>query len=151
MSHGPVGREIRREIRIDAAPETVFAFLTDAKMMTAWMAETVAIDLRPGGMFRATDRESGRTISGTYLEIEPHSKVVFTWGGVNGVEPGQSTVEFLLEPDGVGTLVRLRHYGLPTEAFDVHDREWELGGLPKLKAISEGRDPGGLCLGPRHR
>jgi uncharacterized protein YndB with AHSA1/START domain len=101
-------------------------------------------------MFRVADAGSGRTISGTYLEVVPCSKVVFTWGGIDGVEPGQSTVEFLLEPDGAGTLVRLRHYGLPTEAFDVHDRGWELGGLPKLKAVSEGRDPGGLCLGPRH-
>jgi uncharacterized protein YndB with AHSA1/START domain len=146
MSRVPAGREIRRVIRIDAAPDTVFAFLTDATMMTNWMAEIVANDPRPGGMFRVADRESEITISGTYLEVVPYSKVVFTWGGVNGVEPGQSTVEFLLEPDGAGTLVRLRHYGLPTEAFDAHDRGWELG-LPKLKAISEGRDPGGLCLG----
>jgi len=55
MSHAPVGREIRRELHIDAAPETVFAFLTDAKMMTRWVAETVAIDRRPVGSYRLFD------------------------------------------------------------------------------------------------
>ena len=40
------------------------------------------------------------SIQGTYLEIIPNRKVVFTWGGVEGLEPGQSTVEFVLEPDG---------------------------------------------------
>jgi hypothetical protein len=45
--------------------------------------------------------------------------------------------------------VRLRHYNLPAASFDAHDQEWALVGLPKLKAIAEGRDPGGLCLGGR--
>src|SRR5262249_56923722 len=79
-------------------------------------------------------------------EVVPYCKVVFTWGGIAGVAPGQSTVEFLLEPSGTGTFVRLRHYNLPASSFDGHDREWALRGLPKLKAVAEERDPGGLCL-----
>jgi Activator of Hsp90 ATPase homolog 1-like protein len=58
----------------------------------------------------------------------------------------QSTVEFLLEPDGGGTLVRLRHYRLPKPAVESHRRGWVYSGLVKLKDAAEGRTPSGLCL-----
>jgi uncharacterized protein YndB with AHSA1/START domain len=118
--------------------------------MMTWMAETVEAEPRRGGKFRIADRESGKSILGIYLKVLASSRVVFTWGGTDGVGPGQSTVEFLLEPDGEGTLVRLRHYGLPAPLIDEHDQGWQFGGLPKLKPVSEGRDPGGLCLGRPH-
>jgi uncharacterized protein YndB with AHSA1/START domain len=118
--------------------------------MTKWQAEIVEADPVPGGVFRLAE-PGGTQIEGRYVEIVPYSKVVYTWGGIAGVAPGQSTVEFLLEPRDTGTLVRLRHYNLPASSFDAHDREWALVGLPKLKAVAEGRDPGGLCLGSRGR
>jgi uncharacterized protein YndB with AHSA1/START domain len=149
MSEKPGAREVRREIYIEASPETVFALLTDATAMTKWQAEIVEADPVPGGVFRLAE-PGGTQIEGRYVEIVPYSKVVYTWGGIAGAAPGQSTVEFLLEPRGNGTLVRLRHYNLPTSSFDAHDQEWALG-LPKLKAVAEGRDPGGLCLGRRGR
>jgi uncharacterized protein YndB with AHSA1/START domain len=150
MSEKPGAREVRREIYIEASPETVFALLTDATAMTKWQAEIVEADPVPGGVFRLAE-PGGAQIEGRYVEIVPYSKVVYTWGGIAGVAPGQSTVEFLLKPRDTGTLVRLRHYNLPASSFDAHDREWALVGLPKLKAVAEGRDPGGLCLGSRGR
>jgi uncharacterized protein YndB with AHSA1/START domain len=146
MNGKPEAREVRHEIYIEASPETVFALLTDATLITKWLAETVDADPVPGGIFRLAE-SGGRKIEGTYVEVVPHRKVVFTWGGISGVEPGQSTVEILLEPLGNGTMVRLRQFGLPAASFDKHDRVWALSGLPKLKAAAEGRDPGGLCLG----
>ena len=150
MTEKPCDREVRREIYIEASPATVFALLTDATEIKKWQAEIVDADPVPGGVFRLAE-PGGMQIEGHYVEIVPYSKVVFTWGGVAGVAPGQSTVEFLLEPRGNGTLVRLRHYNLPAPSFDAHDREWALGGLPKLKAVAEGRDPGGLCLSSQGR
>ena len=67
--------------------------------------------------------------------------MVFTWGGVEGLTPGQSTVEFLLEPHSEGTLVLLRHYGLPRPALEPHRRGWVYSGLVKLKDAAEGRTP----------
>lgn len=144
------GREVQLEIHIEASPETVFTFLTDATEMKKWQAEIVDAEPAAGGIFRLAE-SGGLQIEGKYVEVVPYSKVVYTWGGVAGMAPGQSTVEFLLEPHGNGTLVRLRHYNLPASSFDAHDQEWALVGLPKLKAIAEGRDPGGLCLGRRGR
>jgi hypothetical protein len=63
-----------------------------------------------------------------------------------GLAPGQTTVEFVLEPVGSGTRVKLRQFGLPGPAFEPHDKGW-VSGLQKLKSAAEGREPGGLCLG----
>jgi uncharacterized protein YndB with AHSA1/START domain len=143
MSAG--GEEIRLEVRINASPETVFALLTDPARMKAWFAEFVEADPRSGGLFRISG-PAGVAIEGTYLEVIPHRKVVFTWGGVEGLKPGQSTVEFLLEPDRAGTLVFLRHYGLPGPTVESHRQGWIKSGLAKLKDVAEGRRPTRLCL-----
>jgi uncharacterized protein YndB with AHSA1/START domain len=137
--------EVKLEIRIDASPETVFALLTEPARMKTWLAELVDADPRAGGVFHISG-PAGVAIEGTYLEIVPNRKVVFTWGGVVGLKPGQSTVEFLLEPAGRGTLVRLRHYGLPRPAIEPHRLGWLHSGLIKLKDSAEGRTPTGLCL-----
>jgi uncharacterized protein YndB with AHSA1/START domain len=146
MSEDDGTREVLREIHIDATPATVFALLTDARQMTRWLAEVVVAEAEPGGKFRIADA-SGMEIVGNYVEIVPNRKVVFTWGGVEGLKPGESTVEFTLEADGTGTLVKLRHYGLPGPAIEPHDLGWLHSGLPKLKSAAEGRDPSSLCLG----
>lgn len=99
-----------------------------------------------GGIFCLADL-NGLWIDGTYLEVIPHRKVVFTWGGIEGLRPGQSTVEFALHADGNGTLLRLRHIGLSDSAVDGHWLGWKRSGLPKLKAIAEGGVPRGTCLG----
>ena len=123
----------------------VFTLLTDPVQMRTWLAEFVEADARPGGVFRISG-PVGVSIEGTYLEVIPDRKVVFTWGGVEGVKPGQSTVEFLLERDNGGTLVRLRHYRLPQGAIESHRHGWIDSGLAKLKDAAEGRKPGSLCL-----
>lgn len=137
--------EVRLEIRINASPKMVFTLLTDPAHMRTWLAELVEADARPGGVFRISG-PVGVSIEGTYLEVVPDRKVVFTWGGVEGVKPGQSTVEFLLERDDDGTLVRLRHYRLPQGAIESHRRGWIESGLAKLKNAAEGRKPVNLCL-----
>src|SRR5258708_32923126 len=138
-------REVQLDIRIDASPATVFALLTEATHMKTWLAELVEADPRPGGLFRISG-PPGVSIEGTYLEVVPNRKVAFTSGGVEGLEPGQSTGAFLLEPDGEGTLVRLRHYRLPKPAVESHRRGWVYSGLVTLQDAAAGRTPTGLCL-----
>jgi uncharacterized protein YndB with AHSA1/START domain len=145
MSDDDRPRDVRLQIRIDASPATVFALLTDPVQMKTWFAELVQAEARPGGLFRISG-PTGVSIEGTYLEVIPNRKVVFTWGGVEGLKPGQSTVEFLLEPDGGSTVVYLRHYGLPPPTIESHRRGWVYSGLVKLKDAAEGRKPTRLCL-----
>jgi uncharacterized protein YndB with AHSA1/START domain len=139
------GGDVRLDIRIEASPDTVYALLTDPAQMKTWLAELVEADARPGGIFRISG-PADVAIEGRYLELIANRKVVFTWGGVEGVRPGQSTVEFLLEPEGKSTRLRLRHYRLPGPAVESHRYGWVASGLVKLKDAAEGRPPGGRCL-----
>lgn len=145
MSDRADGHELRIEIEIAASPETVFAFLTEPARLQTWLADVVEADSRPGGIFRIAGPRGG-SIEGTYVEIVPNRKVAFTWGGVAGLAPGASTVEFCLEPQGSGTLLRLRHHGLPSTRIEPHRRGWGVFGLPKLKEAAEGRAPASLCV-----
>ena len=138
-------REIRRKTRINSLPATVFALLTNAQRMMSWLARDVNSDPRQGGIFRLADF-SGIWVEGAYLKVLSHRTVVFSWGGIEGLKIGQSTVEFNLQRDGNGTLVRLRHFGLTDAAATAHRLCWSNFGLPKLKAAAEGREPGATCL-----
>lgn len=138
-------REIRRKARINSPPATVFALLTNAQRMMSWLARDVSADARPGGIFRLADF-NGLWIEGAYIKVISHRTVVFSWGGIEGLKISQSTVEFNLHRDGSSTLVRLRHFGLTDAAADAHRFCWNNFGLPKLKAVAEGREPGATCL-----
>ena len=72
-------RAVEREIRIAAAPDVVFEFFVDPAKMLRWKGTTAELDPRPGGLYRVnvTGREVTR---GEYVEIVPHSRIVFTWG-----------------------------------------------------------------------
>jgi uncharacterized protein YndB with AHSA1/START domain len=140
------GAEISGELKVFATPARVFALLTDARQMMTWLAQRVTADPRPGGIFRLVDL-NGLWVEGTYLEVILDQKVVFTWGGIEGLRPGQSTVQFRLRAEGAGTLLRLRHFDLSDAAIEAHYLGWKMSGLPKLKAVAEGEVPHGTCLG----
>jgi hypothetical protein len=67
-----------------------------------------------------------RTVLGEYVVVDP-LPLIFTWGWEDSSElpPGSSTVEITLIPDGDGTLIRLRHTGLPSEeSRALHAAGW---------------------------
>jgi uncharacterized protein YndB with AHSA1/START domain len=71
-------------------------------------------------------------------------RLVFAWGWEDSSElpPGSSTVEITLVPDGDGTLIRLRHTGLPSEeSRALHAAGWSHY-LERLSLAAAGRDPG---------
>ena len=138
---------VEREVRIAAAPATVFEFFTDPDKMIQWKGRKAELDPRPGGIYRV-DINDQAVARGEYLEVDPPHRVVFTWGweggeGEHAVPPGSSRVEVTLEPDGEGTLVRLRHHDLPDEALEIHGQGWDLF-LGRLTKAAVGEDPGPL-------
>jgi uncharacterized protein YndB with AHSA1/START domain len=143
---------IEIERRIAAPPETVFSFFTDADLYRQWQGVDAELDPRPGGIFRVTmTGRTGVTTTGVYLEVEAPRRIVYTWGwepgddlldGQKEVPPGSSTVEMNLEADGDGTLLRLRHSGLPTEtACLFHNWGWDVT-LNQLIVAAEGGELG---------
>lgn len=132
-----------KEIYIDAPPGVVFELLTDPVKMLRWMGIAAEIEPRPGGVYRV-DPNGRDVIRGTYLEVVPDRKVVFTWGweGIGRTIPAGSTVvEIELESRGKGTWVRLTHKELPPEMRQRHDIGW-IHYLSRLKSVAEGTDPG---------
>jgi uncharacterized protein YndB with AHSA1/START domain len=134
---------VEREIRIDAAPETVFGFFTDPELLLRWKGIEATLEPEPGGVYRVVVNPR-HTVLGRFVAIEPPTRVVFTWGMVGEdplVAPGASTVEVTLAADGDGTLLRLVHRDLPAEAREQHARGWEHF-LERLGVAAAGNDPG---------
>lgn len=132
------------EVLIAASPETVFDFFVDPHLMMQWMGRAVEADPRQGGIFRNEIRDD-TVAAGEYVAVEPPHRVVFTWGWEGDgptVNPGESTVEVRLAPEGDGTRVRLSHSGLPsTESAEKHGYGWRHY-LDRLAKAASGEDPG---------
>ena len=112
--------EFSMSIEIEAPPEVVFEHLTVAERMVAWMGQRAVLEPTPGGQL-AVDI-NGYLFRGEYLEVEPPSRVVVSWGmaGAGDLPPGMSRVEFSLTPIPSGTSLTLRHTGLPDSRAHTH-------------------------------
>ena len=110
---------------IDATPEEAFALFTEPERLRRWQAVSAAVDLRVGGEYRLTVTP-GHIASGTFTEVEPGKRVVYTWGwvGADSPAPGGSTIVVELEPSGDKTLVRLTHQGLTADQAAGHTEGW---------------------------
>ena len=116
---------VEQEIRIDARPEDVFPYFTDAARMTRWMGIDCKLDPSPGGSFRI-DVNGTNVAGGHFVVVEPPSRLVFTWGWEDAQEmpPGSTTVEVRLTPDGDATIVHLSHRDLPPAQVEPHTAGW---------------------------
>jgi uncharacterized protein YndB with AHSA1/START domain len=161
---------LEHEVRIEARPETVFAYFTDPARMVQWMGAEATLDPRPGGVFRITfeppeavveymrnafglegegpRRGAGNggqnVVLGEFVEVDPYRRIVFTWGferELFAMPPQSTTVEVSFTPEGKSTLVRLAHRRLPVAANGFHRAGWEHY-LPRLVVAAGGGDPG---------
>lgn len=131
------------QTRIEARPEVVFAYFTDPDKYRRWMGTEAQLDPRPGGLYRVN--VNGRSFArGHYVQVEPPRRLVLTWGWEDdqSLPPGSSTVEIELIEDGTGTIVRIRHSGLPNEASrSQHEQGW-VHYAGRLAVAGGGGDPG---------
>jgi uncharacterized protein YndB with AHSA1/START domain len=127
--------------RINAPPEKVYGAWTDPAKLTHWWgpegAETLSaeMDARTGGryriVFRTPDGEQ-HDVSGTYREVVPNEKLVFSWMWRTMPER-ESLVTVTFKRDGDGTLLTLLHEQFFDEgARDRHRSGWT-GTLDKLE------------------
>jgi uncharacterized protein YndB with AHSA1/START domain len=138
---------VERELVIAAGPETVWEFLVDPEKAVRWMGQTASLEPRPGGLYRV-EVIPGATARGEFVEVDPPRRLVHTFGwepgedGPNAVPSGSSTVEIELVPEGEGTILRFRHYDLPSaETVQSHAHGWDHY-LERLAAVAGGGDPG---------
>jgi uncharacterized protein YndB with AHSA1/START domain len=110
------------ELRIEASPEIVFRYLTQPELMSRWLGEVVAFDPTPGGRVQILI-SGGHSGSGQTLEVVPNRRLSYTFGWDEPNHPipsGSTRVDVDLTPDGSGTILRLRHSGLPADAVADH-------------------------------
>ena len=130
--------EFTVELRIEAPPSVVYAFFTEPELIERWLAVDARFEPVVNGVccFNITGEA---TSNGRVLEADEGHRLVFTWGLR---EPETSTVEVVFEPDGRGTRLRLRHYGIATVSdHDGLARGWDHY-LARLSMAAVGQDPG---------
>ena len=134
---------IEREVHITARAETIFPLLIDPEQIIRWLGVSAELDARPGGNFRVN--VTGQDItSGSFVDVSPFSRVVFTWGWESEdtmVTPGTSKVEINLIEEGGTTTLRLRHSGLPELDRESHGMGWDHY-LNRLMIAATGGEPG---------
>lgn len=113
---------------IAAPQDRVFALWTTESGLCSWMARSAQVDLRPGGRWSWT-HDNGDTSSGEYVAIDPHDRLVFTYGWESGrfsdvVAPGSTTVAVTFETIEAGTRVSVEHTGVVGEVAAEHRAGW---------------------------
>jgi uncharacterized protein YndB with AHSA1/START domain len=111
------------QVRLDAPPDEVFLYLTEAERYVRWQGVKAELDPRPGGVFRVW-MDADTVARGEFVEVDPPRRVVFSWGweGNESVPPGSTIVELSLE------------------AAVMHEEGWRLF-TARLAAVSRGEDP----------
>jgi uncharacterized protein YndB with AHSA1/START domain len=141
-----------RVTRTYASPrEAVFRALTAPEAVKEWFVPKAArwvgepeIDARPGGRYRFTVAQDTRrwTIHGTYREVKPPERLVFTWeweDDPDRKDAGDTLVTIELRERGAGTEVVLTHERFPNVRAR---REHEAGWREVLETIGRGLERG---------
>jgi uncharacterized protein (TIGR03086 family) len=105
--------------------DQAFALITEPERLRRWQTVAARVDLKVGGEYRWTVTP-GHHATGTFSEIEPGKRVVFTWGWEQSgaMAPSDSVVSITLEPASGGTSVRLVHEGLNEQQEVAHAEGW---------------------------
>ena len=119
---------IEQSVRIDAPPEAVWSFWTDPARLCRWWGVEAEVVPEPGGTFRVVMGD-GPVMRGTFIELSPPSRLVFSFGWEHNqagepLVPGSTRVEVTLTGIDGGTLVLLRHTGMPAMHALDHREGW---------------------------
>ena len=128
------GQTLHIERTFQAPAERVFDAWTSAEVMRRWWQAEVGwetseaeVDLRVGGTVRVVMHDPAKDVDygggGTYTEIEPPTRLAFTWIWDGDTRRTLIEIDFE-ETDGV-TTVRFVHSGLwDEEAVRGHEDGW---------------------------
>jgi uncharacterized protein YndB with AHSA1/START domain len=145
MARSPTEERPRLELKrhYPVAPEKVWRAWTDPKALSRWFGPgepdsvtRAELDVRPGGRYVVAFRAAGEehAVSGSYVEVVPLARLVFTWAWQSTPER-VSRVTIELTANGQGTDMRLRHEQFfDAQAASNHVRGWT-GTLAKLDAL----------------
>jgi uncharacterized protein YndB with AHSA1/START domain len=145
--------EVRITRIIDAPPEEVFQAWTDPEQLRRWWGPgeftcpEADVDLRPGGSYRLVMQPTAGdpfVLGGTYREVEPPARLVYTWRWETGpaADGSESLVRVEFNPRGAQTELVLTHSEFPASHGPApYEMGWQ-GGLDKFQALFEGSNIG---------
>lgn len=131
---------------IAASRVRVFEAWTDPEVLKQWFLASDAyvspfadVDLRIGGKYRMVMKHVAKgtehVATGIYKEIQPPSRLVFTWSWEGEQLNGETIVTIELRDLGASTEVMLKHeYFRTKEIRDQHEMGW-IGCLEKLGTL----------------
>src|SRR6201985_2900794 len=86
-----------KSVLVPLNADETFALITQPDRLRRWQVITARVDLRAGGEYQWTVIP-GNSAAGTFTEVEPGRRVVFTWGWEGSEEQSPSTDTIHLEP-----------------------------------------------------
>jgi len=119
----------------EATREKVFHAWTDAEKLKRWFgpvgyaAPIAEVNLRVGGKYRLGMRKLPNGdifyLSGTYREVRPPEKLVYTWFWENEPELGETLVTVEFRARKTSTEVVVTHELFPNQNIrEDHDKGW---------------------------
>lgn len=137
--------DVIKSIWINAEPETVFDYFTDADKMARWCGRSAELDAVPGGVYRLDMGATG-VIEGRFLRVEAPTFVSIEIDGPRGSEAPPSVLEVSIAPEAGGSRVDVRHAGLEAPFSLMAGRGLDHH-LARLSVAATGGAPGSdpLC------
>lgn len=117
---------------LEAPPARVWQAWTTTEALKRWFGPegievlVADVDLRPGGRYRVVMKSETdeHRVGGTYEEIVPNERLVFTWAWESTPER-ESRVTVTLAPEGDGTRLVLTHERFADrDATERHAAGW---------------------------
>lgn len=128
----PISLQITRTL--PAPREKVFRAWTQAEALKTWFApddqyatRIPHLDVRTGGGYRIEMEKEGKShvVVGTYQEVRPPERLVFTWKWETEPQHGESVVTIDLVDRSGKTELTLTQERFPSEAArDEHNKGW---------------------------
>lgn len=143
---------VRRTILIEAAPERVWATITEPALVSRWFGQLVLDGAGVGAHGTVTwpDRDP---VPVRVEELDPPRRVSYRWCNADELDPAPGRVDdapstvftFTLAPEGGGTRLTVVESGFedvpdPAATLESHREGWD-GELDKLVALLEDGTP----------
>ena len=132
--------DISKSIWIDAPPEIVFEYFTNAEKMTQWCGRNAELDPVPKGTYRLDMGEWG-VVQGQYVRIDAPTFVSIELHGPAGSNMPPSMLEVSITAEAGGSRVDVRQTGLEGPMLSIAGRVLDHH-LARLSVVANGGSPG---------
>ncbi|MEC5142132.1 SRPBCC domain-containing protein [Chitinophaga sp. 212800010-3] len=113
-------KDYKKHFILNAAPEEVYAALTNPATIQLWTGDVAEMSTVPGSEFSLWED----SIVGRNLEFETGKKIVQQWYFGDDEDETPSIVTIILHASPKGTDVELRHTNIPDEAYEDMVAGW---------------------------